>query len=702
MGDHTSVQVVDGLGSKGVLENSSVAQSHSPADTGNRSLEQIRPGAPQSRLSPAKPLPPSEGEPSPLATTQGTSTSRTDPLPDGNLTQTSNNHPPTAGTQKDQESKTAAAGNQEELETKNEDLTTPSSSKENPDQNAMSKENKPSVTIPQLQWTQPTSSSSDIMSPTNEGPSLSKRNSKYASGGSSRRNSKRNSKHNSVTSLVSTRPAPPSPASSNPSRRTSQAYPFPLTPSRRQSTHSQLSDHSTERSPSQKNSSSSLRKSFQNANRAGSLSISSSRRHSTLVMSFTNPALSADISDFPNDQGPSLSPLNVASERETLIPTEKAPLPPTNVSSLDDQSINANLDAVTGFPSRADSTPRYENPLQRNLSSISASTSGSASSTPSKAAARHVNELEAAYGLYAAPQEVVKEPEITNAPEPNGGMDPEDIQWYHEHPIVVRDYAFEEDDERFSKVPLELLPASERPTQNRGERQGGQHGWDVTYDEDEDEDEWGWPVGTISGGNAPLGTFTGGGQDLRNRSRAWNGLGSRGVGGLYTGFSEEESSGFYEESGEEEHEENELPTRNDGDEEDDNFTGDVHTPLHSYSYHLHPHPDLEMDGVDGDEDSSPESSDREDSPLRPGIYRVLFAFTAESLAEMSVNEDQLIRVLGRGGGEGWVVALRTWTPDRDIGTTSHPSTEEENHEEEHGLVPESYIELHQAETSVGY
>jgi hypothetical protein len=346
------------------------------------------------------------------------------------------------------------------------DMTPSSAIMESLGQESTSKGIKPSVNIPQLQWPQsePTSSS-DVASPGNEKPSLSRRNSKYASGPSSRRQSKRSSRHNSVTSLMSTRPAPPSPASSNPSRRTSQAYPFPLTPSRRQSTHSQVSDHSTERSPSQKNSSSSLHRLFQNPNRVGSLSISSSRRQSTLAISFTNPALSADISESPQAHNSTLSPLKVTSERETPIPeVEKVP-------EKDDQSVNSNLDAVSSLPTRTDSTPKYENLLRRNFSSTSASTSGSASSTPSKAAARHANELEAAYALWASnvqtpPQEVAKAPEPMNSLESAGGMDLDDIQWYHDRPILVRDYAFEEDDERFSKVPLELMPPSERPNQD--------------------------------------------------------------------------------------------------------------------------------------------------------------------------------------------------------------------------------------------
>ncbi|KAB5588552.1 hypothetical protein CTheo_8010 [Ceratobasidium theobromae] len=77
---------------------------------------------------------------------------------------------------------------------------------------------------------------------------------------------------------------------------------------------------------------------------------------------------------------------------------------------------------------------------------------------------------------------------------------------------------------------------------------------------------------------------------------------------------------------------------------------------------------------DGYYDSDPDQSDEEESPFVPGIYRALYAFDPEGTAEMAMVEDQHVRVLGRGGGVGWVVVLK---PDGV----------------EQALVPEGYLEL---------
>lgn len=63
----------------------------------------------------------------------------------------------------------------------------------------------------------------------------------------------------------------------------------------------------------------------------------------------------------------------------------------------------------------------------------------------------------------------------------------------------------------------------------------------------------------------------------------------------------------------------------------------------------------------------------EDEPLLPGLYRALYPFEPEGTAEMALEEDQLVKVIGRGGGVGWAVV--------------------EQGEGGHALVPESYLEL---------
>ena len=73
------------------------------------------------------------------------------------------------------------------------------------------------------------------------------------------------------------------------------------------------------------------------------------------------------------------------------------------------------------------------------------------------------------------------------------------------------------------------------------------------------------------------------------------------------------------------------------------------------------------DGVDDyDEDG--------ERPLLPGLYRALYTFEPEGTAEMALEEDQIVRVIGRGGGVGWAIVAR-------------------GGEEGHALVPEGYLEL---------
>ncbi|KAI0246774.1 hypothetical protein BJV78DRAFT_1348636 [Lactifluus subvellereus] len=61
-------------------------------------------------------------------------------------------------------------------------------------------------------------------------------------------------------------------------------------------------------------------------------------------------------------------------------------------------------------------------------------------------------------------------------------------------------------------------------------------------------------------------------------------------------------------------------------------------------------------------------------PLLPGLYRALYTFEPEGTAEMALEEDQIVRVIGRGGGVGWAIVAR-------------------GGEEGHALVPEGYLEL---------
>lgn len=79
-------------------------------------------------------------------------------------------------------------------------------------------------------------------------------------------------------------------------------------------------------------------------------------------------------------------------------------------------------------------------------------------------------------------------------------------------------------------------------------------------------------------------------------------------------------------------------------------------------------------------DSDPEDEEdpnyytpAEEGPLIPGLYRALYPFEPEGTAEMALEEEQVIKVIGRGGGVGWAIV------ERDDGS--------------HALVPESYLDL---------
>ncbi|KAG6860574.1 hypothetical protein C0995_009719 [Termitomyces sp. Mi166 len=89
--------------------------------------------------------------------------------------------------------------------------------------------------------------------------------------------------------------------------------------------------------------------------------------------------------------------------------------------------------------------------------------------------------------------------------------------------------------------------------------------------------------------------------------------------------------------------------------------------------------DLNFGGA-GEEEYEDEGGEVEE-PLYPGLYRAAYAFVPEGTAEMALVEDQVVRVVGRGGGVGWAVVV-----DENAGLS-------EDGEPRHALVPESYLEV---------
>ncbi|KAJ3902495.1 hypothetical protein F5879DRAFT_242557 [Lentinula edodes] len=89
-----------------------------------------------------------------------------------------------------------------------------------------------------------------------------------------------------------------------------------------------------------------------------------------------------------------------------------------------------------------------------------------------------------------------------------------------------------------------------------------------------------------------------------------------------------------------------------------------------------PNYENEEDDEEGEEDAG---------PLSPGLYRALYPFIPEGSREMALNEEQVVRVVGRGGGAGWAVVVVDGVDDKGKRRSSQK-------ERQLALVPESYLE----------
>jgi hypothetical protein len=203
------------------------------------------------------------------------------------------------------------------------------------------------------------------------------------------------------------------------------------------------------------------------------------------------------------------------------------------------------------------------------------------------------------------------------------------------------------------------------------------------FDDDDDDDAYGYGWGGTGGG----GWFRKGLGRL-----SWAGVGSTTTPGEAEGNGEEEG---YPSAGD-------LARNFDQEEEDDSG---------SYAHNT-------ADASLQDSFTSDDLSDDADDPLYPGIYRALFAFEPEGTAEVGLREDQLVRVVKRGGGVGWAVVEVGWRAGKELVSELRESGEldeeeggnedEEGAEERggeggveveladgrkirQGLVPESYL-----------
>ncbi|KAJ4476783.1 hypothetical protein C8R41DRAFT_524333 [Lentinula lateritia] len=85
------------------------------------------------------------------------------------------------------------------------------------------------------------------------------------------------------------------------------------------------------------------------------------------------------------------------------------------------------------------------------------------------------------------------------------------------------------------------------------------------------------------------------------------------------------------------------------------------------------------------EEDDDEEGEEDAGPLSPGLYRALYPFIPEGSREMALNEEQVVRVVGRGGGAGWAVVVVDGVDDKGKRRSSQK-------ERQLALVPESYLE----------
>lgn len=81
-------------------------------------------------------------------------------------------------------------------------------------------------------------------------------------------------------------------------------------------------------------------------------------------------------------------------------------------------------------------------------------------------------------------------------------------------------------------------------------------------------------------------------------------------------------------------------------------------------------------------DEGEDEDEGEGEELLPGLYRALYDFDPEGTAEMGLKEGQTVRVVGRGGGVGWAIAVRPGAEGEEAGGESNWA-----------LVPESYLKV---------
>lgn len=210
------------------------------------------------------------------------------------------------------------------------------------------------------------------------------------------------------------------------------------------------------------------------------------------------------------------------------------------------------------------------------------------------------------------------------------GKEPETAPTATEVLIKIRDYAFVPSDPRFSGEGPNV-PRQNRPKVLARRLRGSSSSMSSltsTSSTEEEDEQW-----EDENDNSGWGGFKWGFQKLQS---GW---------GLGSGSSSSED----------------FPSRTDFARNFGDGSGDDESEVYE-------EPDEFPENQDDDEEMEGEPM------LHPGLYRALYSFEPEGTAEMKLDEDQIVRVVGRGGGVGWAVVVKEDTSS-------------------HALVPESYLEV---------
>jgi hypothetical protein len=352
------------------------------------------------------------------------------------------------------------------------------------------------------------------------------------------------------------------------------------------------------------------------------------------------------VKDAPLSDSPPTTPL--ASNQNTLTTIIQPSSPPSaSATTPTDPAKSLTLDSLrSSRNSLTSSRPAPPSPVASRRTSAALSRCSSTRSRPNSTPNPHEPAADSNDSTTSVTNPIAQSP-TTPTPQQQQQQQQQARQASSSSSVKIRDFAFPDDDARHTG----LGPFTPRPNRRllRPVSAWSASSSTSSNDDDDDDDDDG-PASSSAGGSSygfagwGLGRLSWFGVRSGAAAAADDGGGGGGGGGRGG------------------------PSQNDFER---NFEDAI-----SPSYEIDDPYDDDDDDFDDYEDgvAEGEGEDGIERPLLPGLYRALFAFEPEGTAEMALEEDQIVRVVGRGGGVGWAIVAR-------------------GGDESHALVPEGYLEL---------